>query len=66
MYLQVFRMKRKGAVESRAGWADGISEWDYGKWRSRLNNANIKAANTTQRFGGDIMKLPKSPRVHKG
>jgi hypothetical protein len=66
MYLQVFRMKRKGAVESRAGWADGISEWNYGKWRCHLNNGNIDAIKTTRRLGGDIMKRPKFSRVHKG
>ena len=61
MYLQVFRMKRKGAVESRADWADGISEWDYGKGRSHLNDGDINAVNATQGLGGDIIKLPKSP-----
>ena len=54
-------MKRKGAVESRADWADGISEWDYGKGRSHLNDGDINAVNATQGLGGDIIKLPKSP-----
>jgi hypothetical protein len=61
MYLQVFRMKRKGAVESRAGWADGNGKEHHGKMRSHLNNGDINAVNTTRRLGGDIIKLPKSP-----
>ena len=54
-------MKRKGAVESRADWADGNGEENHGKMRSHLNKGDINAVNTTQRLGGDILKLPKSP-----
>jgi hypothetical protein len=59
-------MKRKGAVESRADWADGNGEENHGKMRSHLNKGDINAVNTTQRLGGDIIKLPKSLWVHKG
>jgi hypothetical protein len=50
MYLQVFRMKRKRAVASRAG-----------KARFHLNNGPINAVKTSAGLGGDNAGLPTAP-----
>jgi hypothetical protein len=54
MYLQVFRMKRKGAVETPAG-----------KGRLHLNKGYLNAAKTGAGLGGNTVGLPKSLRVCK-
>src|ERR1035438_2456352 len=50
MYLQVFRMKSKRAVASRAG-----------KARFHLNNGPINALKTRPGLGGDNAGLPPPP-----